>query len=729
MLNIHKYILSIPHMFRNVIILIAGLLLAQDSFSQQNNIWYFGRRAGLDFNTNGSIPIPAVLDDGAMDTNEGCSSICGSDGKLLFYSNGVTVYNRLHQVMLNGDGLMGNISSVQACIIVPVPGNDSIFYIFTTDAIENSFANGYTYSIININRDNGKGEVITKNISLFPSCSERLVAARHANGTDVWVITNDNNSNIFRAWLVNCGGLQPTPIISAAGLVMDQHFSTNNGMLKVSPDAKQICQTHFPEPDVIALTPNFCQLFDFDNASGVISNARQIILPGTRIVSCEYSTNSQLLYLTDPNSKKMEQVEARLATPAAIIASRISIPTGNSSYYGIQLGPDGKIYLAGIGVTLGTINRPDVKGTGCNYVNDQITLSPGSSFLSLPAYINDLSANPTNGFTYSILDSCAGRVQFNGITSMSGTITWEWDFGDGNTATGQNPIHTFFPSNQSYTVKVKIKSFSGCGYIEKSKVLFPGGLAASAAFDFVSKCDSGYVRFTNLSTIYPDTATVRYVWNFDDGNTSTVLNPVHTFTTAGVYDIRLDVITSTPCLNRSVTRTINLEVLNIQAPADQEIDAGQSVSLNVTGGGNSFVWTPAKWLSDDSIPNPISTPGDNVTYKVVVRNDAGCVDSDYVSIKVRPLPGIYMPTGFTPNNDGLNDRIKPIITKEFTLQRFVIFNRWGQKIFETSEKGIGWNGMLNGVTQDAGVYAWVINATDTRNNKKHDLKGTFVIVR
>lgn len=64
--------------------------------------------------------------------------------------------------MVNGDNLKGNLSSVQACIIVPEPGNDSIYYLFTTDAVENSFANGYTYSIINLNKDNGNGEVITK---------------------------------------------------------------------------------------------------------------------------------------------------------------------------------------------------------------------------------------------------------------------------------------------------------------------------------------------------------------------------------------------------------------------------------------------------------------------------------------------------------------------------------------------------------------------------------------
>jgi gliding motility-associated-like protein len=631
--------------------------------------------------------------------------------------------------MLNGDNLAGNISSVQACIIVPVPGNNFLFYVFTTDALEHSFTNGYTYSIVNMNGDGGNGEVTSKNVMLWGSCTERMVAARHANGTDVWLITNDNNSNIFRSWLIDCNGLNTTPVVSSVGLVMDQHFTTNNGMLKVSPDARQLCQTNFPEVDVTTFIPNFFQLFDFNNTTGAITNPRTVTLPNSKVLSCEYSSDSKLLYLSSPSTKTIEQVEATLSTPNAIEASQVTINTAPSGYYAIQLAPDDKIYLADIGPVLGAINSPNTKGAGCNYVNQQIRLSPGSSYLSLPAYINDFSGNPTNGFSYLILDSCTGRVQFNGFTTMPGTVIYEWDFGDGNTSNVQNPIHTFSPVNLNYKVRLKISTLTGCGFIERSKTLFPGGLSVNASFDFVAKCDSGYVRFTNTSTVYPDTATVSYLWDFDDGNTSAVFNPVHSFSGSGSFDVRLSIRTSTPCLDRSVVHTLNLETLNITAPADIEIDAGQPVPLSVSGGGSSFVWTPNRWLTDDSIANPTATPNDNITYKVVVRNDAGCSDSDYVSIKVRPLPGIYMPTGFTPDNDGLNDLVRPIITKEFTLQQFAVYNRWGQKIFATSQIGAGWNGMINGVVQDSGVYVWTINATDTRTNKKHELKGTFTIIR
>jgi hypothetical protein len=180
--------------------------------------------------------------------------------------------------MLNGDNLPGHQSAVQSSLILPVPNNDSIYYVFTTDATEDNFANGYRYSIVNMKHDGGKGEVVTKNILLNASCTERLNAARHANGIDVWVIGNERSSNIFKAWLFTCSGLQTTPVIAGTGTVLKQQPAQNLGMMKVSPDGKQLCQTHFPDFDGL-FPENFFQLLDFNTATGTRFNAKTITIP------------------------------------------------------------------------------------------------------------------------------------------------------------------------------------------------------------------------------------------------------------------------------------------------------------------------------------------------------------------------------------------------------------------------------------------------------------------
>src|SRR6476660_4977667 len=139
------------------------LLVLLQCKGQQYNTWYFGSAAGISFNP-GTATLPHTLTDGINDAYEGNASISDADGNILFYANGKTIYNRTHGVMLNGDNLMGNKSAVQSSLIVPVPGNDSIYYLFTADAVEHDFANGYRYSVINMKRDGGKGEVVLKNV-------------------------------------------------------------------------------------------------------------------------------------------------------------------------------------------------------------------------------------------------------------------------------------------------------------------------------------------------------------------------------------------------------------------------------------------------------------------------------------------------------------------------------------------------------------------------------------
>ncbi|HEX5653840.1 MAG TPA: PKD domain-containing protein [Chitinophagaceae bacterium] len=714
---------------RNLVLILSVLyqILSVPAKAQQNNNWYFGRQAGLTFNDVNGSAIPSPLQNGQLQADEGSATISDSLGNLLFYTNGVRIFNRQHQLMLNGDSLSGNVSSCQSVIIIPVPGNDSIYYVFTSDAIENSFSNGYRYSIVNIKRDNGNGEVTSKNILLWPSCTERLTAARHRNGIDAWLITNDNNSNIFRSWLITCNGLQPNPVVSTAGVVLNMHTVTNTGYMKISPDGKQLCQTHFPLIDFGNDPPNFFQLFDFDNASGQISNGRSVGLSNSHYNACEYSSNSRLLYLVRPTDKLIDQVDPTLATAAAIAASTVSMPTVNS-YFGLQLGPDEKIYMFRSGQQLSVINQPDIRGTGCNMQENQINISPFSAHLGSPAFINDIAAtNPSNSFSYTILDSCSGRVQFNASTMMPGPHSWSWDFGDGTSSVLQNPLHTFSPSNRQYTVKLTVRSFTTCGVSRSLKIIKPAGVISDVDFDYVKRCDSGYVRFINRSAFLQNSGG-QFTWDFGDGNISTDLHPVHQFNQPGIYPVKLKLTTSVPCLDDSLTVNIEIKTFAINLPPDQTILVGQSVQLYATGEGQSYSWSPPDGLSNPAIARPLAMPLEDITYSVVATDRDGCKSTDSIKITVQQLGDIYVPSGFTPDNNGRNDDIKPFFGSKFILQEFSIFNRWGQRIFTTRQRGKGWNGKINGVEQHSGVYVWLVRAQD-ETGRQVERKGSFVLIR
>jgi gliding motility-associated-like protein len=692
--------------------------------AQQNNTWYFGSTAGISFNPTGNGPIPFSLPNSAMDASEGCSSICDANGNMLMYTNGRTIYDRNNKIMLNGDNLLGHPSAFQPAIVVQLPNSNHIYYVFTADAFENNFANGYRYSIVDMNMDNGNGAVTTKNILLHAPSSERLTAARHANGIDVWIITNDSYSNVFRVWLLTCTGLQPNEVVSTSGTVLDQHTLINTGAMKVSPDGTQLCQTHFPDPG--QTTENFFQLFDFNNSTGIISNPKIISIPQCRYYANEFSPDSKLLYLTKADGNEIDQFECKLSTIGAIAASRIPIPA-IASLCGLQLGPDEKIYVTHNATNLSVISNPNTKDIGCGFQAGKVDLAGNFGSLNLPSFVNDMPVNVYNYFTTDVVDTCAGTIQFNGHTNLSGTISWSWDFGDGSTSINQNPQHSFVNIKQIYTVKLKITSSVLCGFVEKTKIISPGGLLVHANFDAISICDSGFVRFTNKSTFFPEYPE-KYEWNFGDGSISSDTSPVHIYQNPGLYNVKLKVKTNASCLDDSLIIPVNFVSLNIQASPDQVINEGQSIQLNVTGGGTVFHWQPPTSLSNPDIANPVATPLDDITYIVTATNNGGCKDVDSVFIKVNPNTDIFVPAAFTPNNDGKNDILKPVMSTQFTLQTFSIYNRWGQNVFTTVERGKGWDGKFGGELQPAAVYIWVLKLAD-RHKKITEKKGTVMLIR
>ena len=120
--------------------------------------WYFGSRAGLDFNSNGAMPDPITT--GELSTWEGCSSISTSEGELLFYTDGSIVWNRMNIPMTNGLDLMGDKSSTQSALVVPWPENDSLYIIFTIDDVGlNGGLDGLRYFVVNMNAALTLGEV------------------------------------------------------------------------------------------------------------------------------------------------------------------------------------------------------------------------------------------------------------------------------------------------------------------------------------------------------------------------------------------------------------------------------------------------------------------------------------------------------------------------------------------------------------------------------------------
>jgi gliding motility-associated-like protein len=156
---------------------------------------------------------------------------------------------------------------------------------------------------------------------------------------------------------------------------------------------------------------------------------------------------------------------------------------------------------------------------------------------------------------------------------------------------------------------------------------------------------------------------------------------------------------------------------------------GATVQLNANG-AYYYEWTPNDGsLSNNNISNPIAHPVDTTTvYTVYGRNLFGCLDSATVIVNVDFGMADLLPSGFTPNNDGLNDVFK---LHKFTYQKLVqfsVYNRWGVEVFRTINPEVGWDGTYQGVPQDIGVYNYqVIVAHPDGTNKTY--KGNVTLIR
>jgi PKD repeat protein len=420
--------------------------------------WYFGTNAGITFNSGA----PIALTNGSLATTEGVATISDNSGNLLFYTDGVTVYNRLHNVMTNGTGLFGHISSTQSAIIIQKPGSTNTYYIFTTP--NDATLNGVCYSIVDMNLSAGLGAVTIKNTFLYaPSC-EKICAIRHCNNIDIWVVTHDWNSNIFRTWLVSSLGVGTTQTWSAAGIVVNGATQGSYGQLKSSSDGKKLAACHYG----FAGGLNRLQIYDFNNSTGIVTNA-VTIATDIGLYGCEFSPDNRVLYAAT-NGGLLLQFNL-CSTPI----SRYVVSNNGPFIGSLQIGPDRKIYVARNQTSLSVINNPNTVGIGCGYSDLTISLSGRAGRMGLPNFASYYSTpqliipNPIINCTTALFS-----VPINTINcSNPSTYTYLWNFGDGTTSILSNPTHTYL-STGTYIVTLQIIGTCSTITINKTIIITNG---------------------------------------------------------------------------------------------------------------------------------------------------------------------------------------------------------------------------------------------------------------
>jgi gliding motility-associated-like protein len=349
---------------------------------KQANNWKFGNKAGIDFNSGSPVFSPS-----SITAPEGCSSFSDSNGKLLFYTNGSTVWNRNNGVMPGGTGLAGDPKSTESALITNIPNDNSRYYIFTLD--KEGRPNGLQYSVVDMNRDGGLGDITEKNIPLTAPVCEKFTAVKHRNANDIWLIAHRFGSDEFYVYLITCRGINTTPMIFHTGSDISSILSVA-GYMKVSPDSKKLASAVFDAS---------VELFDFNDETGSVSNG--IIITSAPNNGCgpyglEFSPDSKLLYVSEvyncDGSGAFKLLQYDLTSPD-IVSTRITLDSGVvGPSTGMLIGPDKRIYVSYDQMPYaGTINAPNVYGAGCNLVKNTVPLQGGATCgAGIPNFVSGL---------------------------------------------------------------------------------------------------------------------------------------------------------------------------------------------------------------------------------------------------------------------------------------------------------------------------------------------------
>ncbi|HQQ95233.1 MAG TPA: T9SS type A sorting domain-containing protein [Bacteroidia bacterium] len=562
------------------------LLISFGILSQNESInWVFGAHTGLKF-SSGS---PVSLNGFALNLNGTNGPACISDtqGSLMFYSNGDTVWNASNLILSNGTGLSGSSSGSQSKLVLKKPQSNSVYYFFYINASPGS--PGLYYSIIDMSLAGGSGSVTAKNVPLYTGqVMSAITGCRHCNGSDYWLVMHELSNNTFRSFVLSNTGINTTPVVSSIGT----NTLYGGASMKLNAQGTKLGLINSIPPT--GLSVNF---FDFNRSTGTILNFNSFgnTFTGGGSQGCEFSPDGSKFYFAEQGAPKIHQLNLCASNTTAIVATDFTI-TASGIPFSFKLAPNGKIYITNTAFQskLGVINFPNQAGASMSYIDQGLDISPQVSGWCLPNFISSQTGELIQ-FNQGL--ACLS-TQFTALSSSNASLTscWStgnpvigvlWNFGDPlsgplNTSTLSAPSHTFSAFG-TYTVKLAM-SYSSCAADTMQQVISIVQASANVLTSSVA-CNS---MASASVQVLGGSGNYSYTWtpSAQNGSVAYALS-------GGVYTLSVQ-DASFNC-SQNFSTSINVPTLNIIAVVQSTPYCGFS-NANVSvfnGSGNySYQWLP-----------------------------------------------------------------------------------------------------------------------------------------
>ncbi len=609
-----------------VFFILINFLTLSNLLSQNETVnWYFGNQAGIQFSIPGYAP--SAVTDGHLSTLEGCAAISDQEGNLLFYTDGVTVWNKDHEVMPNGIGLTGHESTTQSALIVPVPLDLDKYYIFTLDYQAQD--NGLRYSMVDMALDGGKGDVYDKNIELLYPCSEKMTAVRHSNGIDYWVIVHGWLNNTYSAYRITPEGIGEQ-VTTDIGSVYEDDSWASAGYLKASPDGETIASVLRREQKI--------EVFSFDRSTGELSSFRTLNTeePGT-LYGTEFSQDGSKLYVSSIFGNRSTIYQFDMSAPDPDV-SREEVfhddgSSGRINLYAMQSGPDGKIYASVFQKAfLAVINEPNLGGAACDFRLNGIDLSGRQCEAGLPNMLNDyfnfeFSFEPEEVFCVG--DDAEFSVNFSASALTLSKLNYRWEDSGGSILAENEPLTLSDLQIDDSGIYQLIIELGQNVYEHNFEITVMPYPATKIKIVNEEPCSGDPIELA-ADPLDPE---LDYIWSTGDKGGSVIVSE------SGTYSLLS--VNSAGC---SSTATIDLDLL-----AKPDIDIDADGPLNFCRGDSVHLF-PAEykselqysWSSGES--SSTITAAASGVYSLFAENQFGCRDTAFVTVTAEDLPNVEIIT-------------------------------------------------------------------------------------
>jgi len=694
------------------IYILSLLFISSVAFGQgEGNMWTFGEGAGMDFNSGSPVSFSS-----STTGSEGSATVSDADGNLLFYSNGKSAWNRTHSMMPGASSLIPTYpsSTTQACAIVPAPGSDSLFYIFSLEDIGVT-EGGLYYSIVDMSLDGGMGDVIASETGVFitDDLCEKMTVVEGAC-ENVWLIVHSRSANEYYSYEITEDGIS-APVVSTIG-TGDYEAGYEVGVIKVSPDKTKMAAALYGYP---LGGDNGAEIYDFDLNTGIISN-RQILIDGASefyegyYYGASFSPDNSKIYFS--SGTQLVQFDLSLSTLPAIIASGTYI--ASVGFGDMKIAPDGKIYVARtFGTDIAAINSPNLAGTACDYDATAFTLTSGSISFGFPnVTVVPLSMVDSNSIAVHDTAVCTSIS----ISGRTGATEFEWNTG----ATTQSIMAT--PPGTYWVI-----SKQGCAVADTFHLALGTAEEPQLSVSDMTICPEQELLQVHAEANAP--GTLSYLWGPAGSVVSGIDEATATINANTASEVFVTVTNQEDLCSAKSRDTIHIsrfpppvfELLN----NDTLICQGEVINFDVEGPGSyHYQWTPEDRVEDPLARHTVVYSGPTTRYYITAKDGNGCVASDSFLLATRYCCTVLVPDAFSPNGDGINDVFNLKGETSQRINEFSIFNRLGQRIYLSTRQEDTWDGTFSGKECGMGVYFYYLRYTCSDGNEYVKM-GDITLVR